>query len=309
MSLDPVPPVPFPLPMPLPSIAVFPPLGFSYLLDNLTPTGFVFPFCLFSLGRPFCSNFPHWVGSCAWSVSVPYMDLPPPSKLGCNRLFPPIFSLFFLLFFGFPFGSSGIWQFAVLCLLQVCHAPPPHQASIASSNCGVSARSRPSFPSLDPLFFGFHCFLLRFLYICFGFPIFVLVFCCIAFLSVFVFFWVFCNFCQSSPCRFHCPPSTVGLFSRPIMTSFHRALFCTELAYTRSVSFLLFILLAFSSAAFLFLVFRLLFVCNNALALMVCLDPLWSWLVCHGCICYPSFRVEEKKWSKLLCRGWMYIIV
>jgi hypothetical protein len=38
--------------------------------------------------------------------------------------------------------------------------------------------------------------------------------------------------------------------------------------------FLYFFLLVFSSAAFLFPVVRLLFVCNNALALMVQLDPL-----------------------------------
>ena len=53
--------------------------------------------------------------------------------------------------------------------------------------------------------------------------------------------------------------------------------------------FLYFFLLVFSSAAFLFLVFCLLFACNNALPSMVRLDPLWSWLVCCGCVCYPSF--------------------
>ena len=47
--------------------------------------------------------------------------------------------------------------------------------------------------------------------------VFVLVFCCITFLSISVFFGVFFffSFCRSSPRRFRCPPSIAGLFSRP----------------------------------------------------------------------------------------------
>jgi hypothetical protein len=106
ISLDPVSPVPFPLPPSLPSTTIFPPLGSSYLPDDLAPAGFVFLLCPFFPGRPFCSSFPRWVGSCAGLVSVPYMDPPLPSKLGCDRLFPPTFSLFFRLFLGFSASAN-----------------------------------------------------------------------------------------------------------------------------------------------------------------------------------------------------------
>ena len=66
----------------------------------------------------------------------------------------------------------------------------------------------------------------------------------------------------------------LGFFCAPTATSFHRALLCTRSAYTRSISFPVFLLLVFSYAAFLFPVFRLLFACNNALASMVLLNPL-----------------------------------
>jgi hypothetical protein len=46
-------------------------------------------------------------------------------------------------------------------------------------------------------------------------PVFVLVFCCIIFLFVSVFFEFFCSFCRSSIRWFRCPPPIAGLFSRP----------------------------------------------------------------------------------------------
>jgi hypothetical protein len=112
-----------------------------------------------------------------------------------------LFSCFSIYFRVSLFRSSGIRRFAVLRLLQVCHVPPLRQASITSSSCSVPARSRPGFPPIDPLFFGFPYFCIVFsvfalvsMYllwspcICFGFPVFVLVFCYITFLSVSLFF-------------------------------------------------------------------------------------------------------------------------
>jgi hypothetical protein len=46
-------------------------------------------------------------------------------------------------------------------------------------------------------------------------PGFCLVFCCITFLSVSVFFEFFCSFCRSSPRQFRCPPSITELLSHP----------------------------------------------------------------------------------------------
>ena len=160
--------------------------------------------------------------------------------------------------------------------------PQPHSsssllrsASIASSSRGVPAKSRLGFPLVDPSFLGFPCFLLRFLcillwfpYICFG----VLLYC---FFVCFCVFWVFCSFCRSSPYWFRCPPSTIGLFSRPHHDELPP---CSSLywvsVYTIGFFPYIFFLLVFSFAAFLFLVFCLLFACNNALTLMVRLDPL-----------------------------------
>jgi hypothetical protein len=64
-----------------------------------------------------------------------------------------------------------------------------------------------------------------------------------------------------------CP--LLDFFRAPTTMSFHSALLCTGSAYTRSVSFPVFLLFVFNSAAFLFHVFHLLFAFNNALASMV----------------------------------------
>jgi hypothetical protein len=93
---------------------------------------------------------------------IPFpLPSPPPSTavfptLGSSYLSddlaPTAFSLFFRLFLG-----SLVWVFRRLTIRY----PPPtaspsraplHKASIASSNCGVPARSRPSFPPFLPIF-------------------------------------------------------------------------------------------------------------------------------------------------------------
>jgi hypothetical protein len=152
--------------------------------------------------------------------------------------------------------------------------PLPLQASITSSNCDVPARSHLGFPPVDPLFFGFPCFLLIFLCICFCFLVFVLVFCCIAFLYVSMFFGFFAISVDLLCAGFVALRPLSGFFCAPTTANFHRALLCMGSAYTRSVSFPIFLFCLYSILLLLFsLYFRLLFDCNNALALMVRLDP------------------------------------
>jgi hypothetical protein len=54
----PGPPVPFPLPSPPPFMAIFPPLGSSYLPDDLALPGFVFPLCPFFPQLSLLQQFP-----------------------------------------------------------------------------------------------------------------------------------------------------------------------------------------------------------------------------------------------------------
>ena len=304
MSLDPLPLVPFPFPQPPLSTAIFPPLGSSYLPNDLAPMNFVFPLCPFFPNRPFCSSFPvgsdlvwdrssfpTWIRHCRLSWVV----------IGCFlRLFP----CFSICFWVSLFRSSGVWWFVVLHLLQVCHAPPPRQASIASSRCGVSAGLRPGFPSVDPLFFGFPCF-------CLGFSVFALVslylFWCFALLLFYLFMCFLGFFVVSADllwAGFATLRPLLGFFCAPHRDNLPSCFSLYEVS-VHTISFFpcIFFLLVFSSIAFLFPVFRLLFACNNALASMVCLDPLWSWPMCHGWVRYPGFRVKEEKWSRLLCHG------
>ena len=176
------------------------------------------------------------------------MDPPLLSKLGCDRLFSSVFSLFFLLVFGFPcLGLPALGN--LLCPSPVVGlSRTPTVSSIhrlLQLRCFDQIASGLPSVSADLLRDGFAAF---------------------------------------SP--------LLGFFRTPTVTSFHHALLCTGSAYTWSISFP---------------VFRLLFACNNVLASTVRLDPLWSWHVCHGCVCYPNFQVEEK-WSRLLFFRWMCIL-
>ena len=154
MSLNPVPPVPFPLPPLPPSTAIFPPLGSSYLTDDLAPVGFAFPLCHFFPSRPICSSFPVGSGLVLDRSTSPTWISHRHLSWVVIDCFLRLFPCFSVCFWVSLFGSSGVWRFAILHLLQVRHAPPPHQASITSSNCGVPTRSLPSFPLVDPLFFA-----------------------------------------------------------------------------------------------------------------------------------------------------------
>jgi hypothetical protein len=106
-------------------------------------------------------------------------------------------------------------------------------------------------------------------------PDFVLVFCYITFLSIYVFFEFFCSFCRSSLRWFRCPSSIPELLLHPHRDELPS---CSSLygvnvhaiGFFPCISFLL----VFSYVAFLFPVFHLLFACNNALASMIRLDPL-----------------------------------
>jgi hypothetical protein len=150
-------------------MAVSPPLGSSNLPDDLAPTGF-----------PFVTFFG------------------------------------FFVFFGFPFffvfrglcalfGSFSFRRFAALRLRKVLYAPPPRHSPIVTFLSGVPARLCPSllwlivllfvlcfiwFPNIwFPLFY----FVLIFICILFllGFPVFALVFPCIASLCLFRVFFGF----------------------------------------------------------------------------------------------------------------------
>jgi hypothetical protein len=101
-------------------------------------------------------------------------------------------------------------------------------------------------------------------------PVFVLVFCYITFLFVYVFFAVSANLLRTG---FAALRPLLGLFRAPTATSFHRTLLCTWSTYTWSVSFPVFLFACINFATFLFPVFHLLFACNNALTSMVRLDP------------------------------------
>jgi hypothetical protein len=65
---------------------------------------------------------------------------------------------------------------------------------------------------------------------------FCLVFCCITFMSISVFFEFFCSFCRSSSRQFRCPPSIVELLY-------------TGSTYTRSISFPVFLFACISYVA------------------------------------------------------------
>jgi hypothetical protein len=88
--------------------------------------------------------------------------------------------------------------------------------------------------------------------------VFVLVFCCITFLFVSVFF---CSFCRSSPRQFRCFYPLLGFFRTPTATSFHRALLCTGSANSRSVSF----------PVFLFACIQLYFFSFHCISFVICL--------------------------------------
>ena len=101
----------------------------------------------------------------------------------------------------------------------------------------------------------------RYLFWCFGVLLFCLFLC---FLNYF-----FCNFCRSSPRPFRCPPSIVGLFSRP---------HCDELPpysslYGVSVHTIgFFPCISFCLYSILLLFFSLYFVCY---LLVIMLWPRW----------------------------------
>jgi hypothetical protein len=145
MSLDSVPPFLFPLPLPPPSTAVFPPLGSSYLPDDLASMAFSLFFRLF-LGSPI------WVFRC---LAIRY----PPPVASPSRA---------------PTASSIHRLLQLRCSGQIASRLPSVFANLL----------RAGFAVLRPL---------------------------------------------------------LGFFRAPTATSFHRALLCTGSAYTRSVSFHLFL--------------------------------------------------------------------
>jgi hypothetical protein len=100
----------------------------------------------------------------------------------------------------------------------------------------------------------------RFLFWCFA----VLLFC--LFLCFFSFFAVSADLLRAG---FAALRPLLSFFRAPIATSFHRALLCTGSTYTQSVSFPVFLFACIQLCCFFFLVFHLLFACNNALASMV----------------------------------------
>jgi hypothetical protein len=136
--------------------------------------------------------------------------------------------------------------------------PPPH-VPFAPGSSSLLDVPRPGAPSL---------FLIpRLLH-----PNFCLVFCCITFLSVFMFFFlVSADLLHAS---FAALRPLLSFFCAPTTTSFHRVLLCTRLTYTRSVSFPVFLFACIQLCCFSFPCISLLFACNNALASMVRLNPL-----------------------------------
>jgi hypothetical protein len=139
--------------------------------------------------------------------------------------------------------------------------PPPHVPFAPGSSSLLDV------PRLGALVPFPHSRLLHpgFLFWCFAILFFCLFLCFLSFFAVFV------DLLRAS---FVAPRPLLSFFRTPTATSFHRALLCTGLTYTRSFFFLYFFLLVFSYVAFLFPVFHLLFACNNALASMIRLDPL-----------------------------------
>jgi hypothetical protein len=103
---------------------------------------------------------------------------------------------------------------------------------------------------------------------------FCLVFCCIIFLSVSMFLCFFAVSADLLRTSFTALRPLLSFFRAPTAMSFHRALLCTGSTYTRSVSFLVFLFACIQLCCFYFSCILLLFACNNALALMVRLDPL-----------------------------------
>jgi hypothetical protein len=137
-------------------------------------------------------------------------------------------------------------------------------------------------------------------------PVFVLVFCCITFLYVFVFFAVSADLLLIG---FTALRPLLGFFHAPTTTSFHHTLLCTGSTYTRSISFCLY--------SVMLLFFSLYFVCY---LLVIMLWPQWfDWIPFDLDLCVvdvnitlafgsrmkngPEFCVMDKCVSWLNCRG------
>jgi hypothetical protein len=200
------------------------------------------------------------------------------------------------------FGSSGFWRFVALHLRQVLYEPPPRHSPIATFFSGVLARSRLSLLQLIVLLFVL-CFSLVSLYFvssvsfCFdfplyffllGFPVFALVFPCIAPLYLLCVFFGFYNSTDRLRACFAALRPLPGLFLHP----HHIELPMRPLVYGVCLHVINFI----SQYFYCF------FAYNKS-----CLDwptfgcDAWSRSLGSGCKHYPGFRVKEDKcWPRVL---------
>jgi hypothetical protein len=104
-------------------------------------------------------------------------------------------------------------------------------------------------------------------------PVFVLVFCCITFFLFLCFLGFFVVFADLLCVGFTVLRSLLGFFRTLTATSFHLALLCMGSAYTRSVSFPVFL---FACIQFCCLFFSLYFVCY--LIVIILWPRLFDWI-------------------------------
>jgi hypothetical protein len=142
------------------------------------------------------------------------------------------------------------------------------------------------------------CFPLYFIFVCSSCFL-VLVFPCIVFSLFVLCVFYFCSSVDLLCISFAALHLLSGLYYAPPCDELQIHLSLVEISLN-AIGFSLYFL--FACICF--------FPCISVLFLLVImLSPHWfGWIpfgpdLCCGCVCYPSFRVEEEEWSRLPCRG------